>query len=53
MQPLEYSVVAPMHNEEGNIQALYLDFKRAMEQLKQPYEIVFVNDASLDTTSKK
>jgi len=53
MQPLEYSVVAPMHNEEGNIQALYLDIKRAMEQLKQPYEIVFVNDASLDTTLPK
>jgi glycosyltransferase involved in cell wall biosynthesis len=51
--PLEYSVVAPMHNEEGNIQALYLDIKRAMEQLKQPYEIVFVNDASLDTTLPK
>src|SRR5215510_10260045 len=53
MQPLEYSVVAPMHNEEGNIQALYLDIKRAMEQLKQPYEVVFVNNASLDTTLQK
>lgn len=53
MQPLEYSVVAPMHNEEGNIQALYLDIKRAMERLKRPYEIVFVNDASLDTTLPK
>jgi glycosyltransferase involved in cell wall biosynthesis len=53
MQPLEYSVVAPMHNEDGNIQALYLDIKRTMEQLKQSYEIVFVNDASLDTTLSK
>src|SRR5499426_2295602 len=50
MEPLAYSVVAPMHNEEGNIQALYLDIKRAMEQLKQPYKVVFVNDGSLDTT---
>jgi len=53
MEPLAYSVVAPMHNEEGNIQALYLDIKRTMDQLKQPYEIVFVNDASLDTTLPK
>jgi glycosyltransferase involved in cell wall biosynthesis len=52
-QPLEYSVVAPMHNEEGNIQALYLEIRRVMEQMKQPYEIVFVNDASLDTTLPK
>src|SRR5262245_8989965 len=42
-----------MHNEEGNIQALYLEIRRVMEQMKQPYEIVFVNDASLDTTLPK
>jgi len=50
MQPLEYSVVAPMHNEEGNIKALYLDIKQTMERLNRSYEIIFVNDASGDQT---
>src|SRR5207344_3017308 len=50
MQPLEYSVVAPMHNEEGNIKALYLDIKQTMDRLNRSYEIIFVNDASGDQT---
>lgn len=39
-----------MHNEQGNVQALYDDIKRVMEDLGQTYEIVFVNDASTDET---
>src|SRR5262245_32407052 len=50
MELLEYSVVAPMHNEEGNTQALYLDIRQTMERLNRSYEIIFVNDASGDTT---
>ncbi len=47
---VKYSVVAPMHNEQGNVRALYGDIKGVMEALAQPYEIVFVNDASTDQT---
>lgn len=50
MQPVAYSVVAPMHNEQGNVQALFDDIKRVMEGLGQPYEVIFVNDASTDKT---
>lgn len=50
MQTLRYSVVAPMHNEQGNVRALYDAIKKAMDKLGQPYEIVFVNDASSDRT---
>lgn len=50
LQAVAYSVVAPMHNERGNVQALYLDIKRVMDRLGRPYEIVFVNDASGDDT---
>jgi glycosyltransferase involved in cell wall biosynthesis len=39
-----------MHNEQGNVQALYHDIKEVMESLGRPYEIVFVNDASTDET---
>ena len=39
-----------MHNEQGNVRALYNDIKGAMVALEQSYEIVFVNDASTDQT---
>ena len=42
-----------MHNEQGNVQALYDDVKRVMESLGQLYEIIFVNDASTDETLLK
>jgi glycosyltransferase involved in cell wall biosynthesis len=42
-----------MHNEQGNVQALYDDIKRVMESLGQLYEIIFVNDASTDETLLK
>ena len=50
---LGYSVVAPMHDEQGNVLALYEDIKRTMEQLGESYEIIFVNDASRDETLAK
>jgi glycosyltransferase involved in cell wall biosynthesis len=50
LQPVRYSVVAPMHNEQGNVVALYDDIKRAMDYLGEAYEIIFVNDASGDET---
>jgi glycosyltransferase involved in cell wall biosynthesis len=53
LQPVAYSVVAPMHNEQGNVQALFDDIKRVMESLGQPYEIIFVNDTSTDKTLSK
>ncbi len=39
-----------MHNEQGNVQALFDDIKRVMESLGESYEIIFVNDASTDQT---
>jgi glycosyltransferase involved in cell wall biosynthesis len=42
-----------MHNEEGNVLALYQDIKRTMEDLKQPYEVIFSNDASTDQTLER
>ena len=39
-----------MHNEQGNVRALYDDIKGVMESLEQSYEIIFVNDASTDHT---
>jgi glycosyltransferase involved in cell wall biosynthesis len=39
-----------MHNEEGNVWALYDAIKKTMDRLGPTYEIVFVNDASSDGT---
>jgi glycosyltransferase involved in cell wall biosynthesis len=44
------SVIAPMHNEEGNVVPLYQDISRVLAQLDHPYEIIFVNDVSTDGT---
>ena len=50
MGTVKLSVVAPMHNEEGNARPLYEGIRHAMESLNQHYEIIFVNDASTDQT---
>jgi glycosyltransferase involved in cell wall biosynthesis len=42
------SIVIPVYNEAENIQALYDRLKNALEQLKQTYEIIFVDDGSTD-----
>jgi glycosyltransferase involved in cell wall biosynthesis len=42
-----------MHNEQGNVAALYDDVKDTMDRLAESYEIIFVNDASRDLTLSK
>ncbi|GAC1352260.1 MAG: glycosyltransferase family 2 protein [Polyangiales bacterium] len=45
-----YSVVIPVFNEEGNIDALVDRVVKVMEQVGEPFEIVFVDDGSRDQT---
>jgi glycosyltransferase involved in cell wall biosynthesis len=47
-QPLKYSVVIPVFNEEGNIPEIYRRVVAVMEGLDGPFELVFVNDGSRD-----
>src|SRR5439155_11001902 len=42
------SIVIPIHNEEPSILPLYDRLTGVLEQLKRPYEILFVVDASSD-----
>src|SRR5258706_3201980 len=44
------SIVIPVHNEEPSILPLYDRLTGVLEQLKRPYEILFVDDASTDRT---
>ncbi|RMD93251.1 MAG: glycosyltransferase [Calditrichaeota bacterium] len=47
---IEYSVVIPVFNEEGNVELLYRRIINTMKKLNQPYEIIFVDDGSNDRT---
>ena len=47
----EVSVVVPVYNEEAVISASYTRLKAVLEGLNEPYELIFVNDGSVDTTS--
>ena len=46
------SVVVPVYNEELVIQETYKRLKSVMDGLKEPYELIFVNDGSRDATVK-
>lgn len=48
MQRPVYSIVAPVYNEEGNIDRLYARLSEVMEGIGQPWELVLVNDGSRD-----
>ena len=42
------SIIIPVFNEEGNIEALYQSLKNMLQQLGISYEIVFSDDGSTD-----
>jgi glycosyltransferase involved in cell wall biosynthesis len=50
---VDISVIAPMHNEEGNVFPLYQDISNVMAQVGRPYEVIFVNDVSTDATLRR
>src|ERR1017187_9354069 len=45
-----YSVVVPVFNEEGNVEALASRVALAMEALGAPFELLFADDGSRDRT---
>lgn len=46
----KYSIVVPFHNEEENVTALYDRLKDVMEQVGEPFELLFIDDGSRDRT---
>jgi len=47
---LTYSVVVPVFNEEGNVDALAARVLATMDRLGEPFELLFVDDGSRDRT---
>lgn len=45
-----YSIVAPIYNEEGNIQKLYERIRDVMDSTGESWELVMVNDGSYDAS---
>jgi len=46
----KYSIVVPLHNEQENVTGLYDRLKAVMEAHGEPFEIVAVDDGSMDGT---
>lgn len=44
------SVTIPIYNEEGNIPILYEKVTAALRDISRPWELIFVNDGSTDTS---
>ncbi|GLC93805.1 UDP-4-amino-4-deoxy-L-arabinose-oxoglutarate aminotransferase [Cupriavidus sp. TA19] len=51
MSPVEVSVVIPVYNEEDGLQALFDRLYPALDGLGASYEIIFINDGSVDRSA--
>ncbi len=45
---LSVSIVIPVYDEEESLSILYRSVKEVMDRLKNPYEIIFIDDGSRD-----
>lgn len=46
------SVIIPLFNEAGNVEPLCAELTSALAELDRPYEVIFVDDGSTDSTSE-
>ncbi len=49
---IRYSVVIPVFNEESVVTECYNRLKSVMDQVAEPYELIFINDGSRDKTEE-
>ncbi len=52
-QDPRYSIVIPAFNEEGNVEPLTREVAEVMEEVGEPYEIIWVDDGSRDATASR
>jgi glycosyltransferase involved in cell wall biosynthesis len=44
------SLIIPLYNEEGNVDALYQELSQALDTLGKPYEVIVIDDGSTDAS---
>lgn len=47
---MKYSVIVPLKNEAANIVPLIAEIEGVMDSLKEPWELILINDGSVDGT---
>lgn len=52
MGHIRYSIIAPIYNEEGNIEKLYQRISAVMNGTGEPWELILVNDGSRDRSAE-
>lgn len=48
----QYSIILPVYNEQETIKKVYARVCKAIDKLGKKYEIIFVNDGSVDNSKK-
>lgn len=49
---ISYSIVIPLKDEADSLPALYGELTDVLKKLSKPYEIIFIDDGSIDDSSK-
>jgi polyisoprenyl-phosphate glycosyltransferase len=52
MEPVRYSLVVPLYNEEAVIGETHRQLTAVMTDLAEPFEIIYINDGSRDRTGE-
>ena len=47
------SVIVPLYNEEENVRPFYQELRKALQGIRQPYEIIYIDDGSKDRTGEE
>lgn len=47
---MRISAIIPVHNEEGNVIAVYQELKEILQKITLDFEIIFIDDGSQDAT---
>lgn len=47
---MDLSIIVPVKDEEANVRPLYEQTKRVLDKMKVSYEILFIDDGSVDNT---
>jgi glycosyltransferase involved in cell wall biosynthesis len=50
---IDLSIVIPLYNEEDNVKILYEEIRETVDRVKSPYELIFVDDGSRDSTVQR